>query len=130
MFVVGFEVPVGHVITATATSPFNDTSEFSMCRTVTAGLAPGGNGPNPPPLGPSSETAFLGPFRAATVRKRSASPLPNPPKAGGSDNNLPLITPPAVRPVTRLKLLRVADTGPLLDAFFSDHLQNGNPHEA
>ncbi len=130
MFVVGFEVPIGHVITATATSPFNDTSEFSMCRVVTAGLAPGGNGPNPPPLGPSSETGFLGPFRATTVREWLVSPLPNPPKAGGSDTNLPPILPPAVRPVTRLKLLRVADAGPLLDAFFSDPLQNGNPHEA
>ncbi len=46
IFVVGFEVPVGHVITATATSPFDDTSEFSMCRIVTAGTAPGGNAPN------------------------------------------------------------------------------------
>ena len=35
IFVAGTEVPVGHVITATATSPGNDTSEFSKCWTVT-----------------------------------------------------------------------------------------------
>ncbi len=35
IFVAGVEVPVGHVITATATSPGNNTSEFSKCWTVT-----------------------------------------------------------------------------------------------
>ncbi len=32
IFVAGVEVPVGHVITATATSPSNNTSEFSKCQ--------------------------------------------------------------------------------------------------
>ncbi len=44
IFVTGVEVPAGHVITATATSPGNDTSKFSKCRTVTASTAPGPNG--------------------------------------------------------------------------------------
>ncbi len=35
IFVAGVQVPLGHVITATATSPGNDTSEFSKCMTVT-----------------------------------------------------------------------------------------------
>ncbi len=35
IFVAGVEVPIGHVITATATSPGNNTSEFSKCWTVT-----------------------------------------------------------------------------------------------
>ncbi len=35
VFVAGFQVPVGHVISATATSPGNDTSEFAKCLTVT-----------------------------------------------------------------------------------------------
>jgi hypothetical protein len=42
--VLDAEVPVGRVITATATSPTNDTSEFSPCFPVTAGAAPGGYG--------------------------------------------------------------------------------------
>jgi hypothetical protein len=40
MVVIDSEIPVGHVITATATSPNNNTSEFSKCRTVSADSAP------------------------------------------------------------------------------------------
>ncbi len=43
MVTLGFEVSVAHVLTATATRPSNDTSEFSKCFAVTASTAPSGH---------------------------------------------------------------------------------------
>jgi hypothetical protein len=142
MFVVGFEVPIGHVITATATSPFNDTSEFSLCRPVTAGTAPGGGGPDVPMIAsrrsgaveatnPSKDSSKV---RAVTVppssprQPRRMETVELTEKRGAnttaSDADVYLEM-PSIRENTRLKAMKIAGTTPFLDALFADFSWNG-----
>ncbi len=107
--------PVGSFITATATSPNGDTSEFSLCAMVTSGPAP-----IPPPPGLVVQTRQFG---AATVRERSLPTLPN--GRGPETNEVwPAKSPPSVRRISRLAGVSSLDVVSL-DAFFSDPLQNG-----